>query len=100
MPKIRSLIVGGAVLALSVLLGATPAQLQEKKPIKIGLLAPLTGPLASPGAEMVNGFRQFWNSVNNASSSRTIMTQSAKFRRLAFILSLSWLSGVPEAFRA
>src|SRR5882724_7892465 len=29
----------------------------------------------------------FWRTVNKASSSRTIMTQSAKFRRLAFMPS-------------
>ena len=27
----------------------------------------------------------FWNSVNNASSNRTMITQRAKFRRFAFI---------------
>ena len=32
----------------------------------------------------------FWNSVNSASSSSTMMTQSAKLRRLAFILRPSW----------
>ena len=72
MLKIRGLLVGSAVLALSVVLGSTPAQVQEKKPIKIGLLAPITGPLASPGAEMVNGFRQYWNSVNNVAGGRKI----------------------------
>src|SRR4051794_26604468 len=32
----------------------------------------------------------FWNSVNSASSSRTIMTQRAKLRRFAFIQRPSW----------
>src|SRR5262249_33247753 len=32
---------------------ATIAQAQDKGPIRIGFLPPITGPLASPGAEMV-----------------------------------------------
>src|SRR5580692_8130397 len=32
----------------------------------------------------------FWNSVNNAKSNRTMMTQRAKLRRLAFIDFPSW----------
>ncbi len=47
-----------AVAALLAGLGAAPAQ--DKGPIRIGFLPPITGPLASPGAEMVNGFRLFW----------------------------------------
>src|SRR6266568_7311179 len=35
----------------------------------------------------------FWKSVNNANSSKTIMTQRAKFRRLAFIDLPSWSRG-------
>ncbi|NGX98358.1 MAG: ABC transporter substrate-binding protein [Candidatus Afipia apatlaquensis] len=48
-----------------------PAQAQ-KPPIKIGLLAPVTGPLASPGAEMVNGFRLFWDQANLTAGGRKI----------------------------
>src|SRR5258707_9429173 len=32
----------------------------------------------------------FWNSVNNANSNRTMITQRAKLRRLAFIWRPSW----------
>src|SRR3954453_6968966 len=35
----------------------------------------------------------FWKSVNNASSNRTMMTQRAKLRRLAFIDLPSWSRG-------
>src|SRR3954453_11903862 len=35
----------------------------------------------------------FWKSVNNANSSKTIMTQRAKLRRLAFIDLPSWSRG-------
>lgn len=44
----------------------------QKPPIKIGLLAPVTGPLASPGAEMVNGFRLFWDQANLTAGGRKI----------------------------
>ena len=37
---------------------ASIAHAQDKGPIRIGFLPPITGPLASPGAEMVNGFRR------------------------------------------
>ena len=37
----------------------------------------------------------FWNSVNRASSNRTIITQRAKFRRFAFIPSPYGPSGAP-----
>jgi hypothetical protein len=50
-----------AVAAAATIAGfATTAQAQDKGPIRIGFLPPITGPLASPGAEMVNGFRLFW----------------------------------------
>src|SRR5437016_2618191 len=35
----------------------------------------------------------FWNSVNNANNSKTIITQRAKLRRLAFIDLPSWSRG-------
>ncbi len=44
----------------------------QKPPIKIGLLSPVTGPLASPGAEMVNGFRLFWDQANLTAGGRKI----------------------------
>ena len=45
---------------------------QDKGPIKIGLLAPLTGPLASPGNDMVSGFKLFWNQANNMAGGRKV----------------------------
>jgi branched-chain amino acid transport system substrate-binding protein len=66
---------GITALAASVLgiglLAAVPAQAQ-KAPIKIGLLAPVTGPLASPGAEMVNGFRLYWEQANQTAGGRKV----------------------------
>ncbi len=49
-----------------------PAIAQDKAPIKIGLLAPLTGPLASPGNDMVSGFRLFWNEAKHTAGGRKI----------------------------
>src|SRR4051812_45535812 len=51
---------------------ATSAHAQDKPPIRIGFLPPITGPLASPGAEMVNGFRLFWEQANMTAGGRKI----------------------------
>src|SRR6476620_6002656 len=40
----------------------------------------------------------FWKSVNSANNSKTIMTQRAKFRRLAFIDLPSWSRGSRPLF--
>ncbi len=61
-----------AALALSVGLLGSGAAFAQKPPIKIGLLAPVTGPLASPGAEMVNGFRLFWEQNNMTAGGRKV----------------------------
>ena len=53
----------------SVAVTSAPAQQQ---PIKIGLLPPVTGPLASPGAEMVNGFRLFWEQAGHTAGGRKV----------------------------
>ena len=45
---------------------------QDKRPIRIGLLPPITGPLASPGAEMVNGFRLFWEQAGITAGGRKV----------------------------
>ena len=51
---------------------ATSAHAQDKGPIRIGFLPPITGPLASPGAEMVNGFRLFWEQAGMTAGGRKI----------------------------
>jgi branched-chain amino acid transport system substrate-binding protein len=64
-----------AAAGLAVVLSAgvrTDVQAQQKPPIKIGLLPPVTGPLASPGAEMVNGFRMFWEQANQTAGGRKV----------------------------
>jgi len=44
----------------------------QQGPIRIGFLPPITGPLASPGAEMVNGFRLFWEQANHTAGGRKV----------------------------
>lgn len=63
----------GTALALSsaALAGSAFAQ-AGKGPIRIGVLAPITGPLAAPGAEMVNGLKLFWEKNNYTVSGRKI----------------------------
>jgi len=58
-----------ATLGLAAASGALHAQ---SGPIKIGLLAPVTGPLAKPGAEMVNGFKLFWEQAGNMAGGRKV----------------------------
>jgi branched-chain amino acid transport system substrate-binding protein len=60
-----------AALSASIAFPQTGAA-QDKGPIKIGLLAPLTGPLASPGNDMVSGFKLFWNQANHMAGGRKI----------------------------
>jgi len=60
-----------AALSASLAFPQTAAA-QDKGPIKIGLLAPLTGPLASPGNDMVSGFKLFWNQANHMAGGRKI----------------------------
>jgi len=46
------------VLVAATSMGSTFAQ--TKGPIRIGVLAPTTGPLAGPGVEMIDGMKLFW----------------------------------------
>jgi branched-chain amino acid transport system substrate-binding protein len=41
-------------------------------PIKIGLLAPLTGVVAAGGREIVEGFQMYWDSINNEAAGRKV----------------------------
>ena len=45
-----------ACLGLAITLGATPASAEE---LRIGILAPMTGPFAQVGKDMVNGFEMY-----------------------------------------
>jgi branched-chain amino acid transport system substrate-binding protein len=59
-------------LATAVSAAAALSAHAQQAPIKIGLLAPLTGPLASPGAEMVNGFKLFWEQSGATAGGRKV----------------------------
>ena len=45
---------------------------QAARPIKIGLLAPLTGVVASGGKELVEGFEMYWEQVNKEVAGRKV----------------------------
>ena len=63
----------GATAGLLVsALGMAPALAQQSGPIKIGLLVPLTGPLATPGIDMVDGFKLYWEQVGNTAGGRKV----------------------------
>jgi branched-chain amino acid transport system substrate-binding protein len=67
--------------AASLAAFSTIAQAQDKGPIRIGFLPPITGPLASPGAEMVNGFRLFWEQAGMTAGGRKIRSRSSPATR-------------------
>ena len=50
----------------------SPAWAQNKGPVRIGVLAPITGPLATPGAEMIDSLKMFWEKNNNTVSGRKV----------------------------
>jgi branched-chain amino acid transport system substrate-binding protein len=60
----------GAALTAAAL--TTAAMAQQIGPIKIGLLVPLTGPLATPGIDMVDGFKLYWDQVGNNAGGRKV----------------------------
>ncbi|HVQ76802.1 MAG TPA: penicillin-binding protein activator [Candidatus Binatia bacterium] len=60
-----------ALVAAAGLAPVTPAHAQGG-PIKIGLLSPVTGPLATPGRDMVDGFRLFWEQAGQKAGGRAI----------------------------
>ncbi len=61
-----TLAIGTALVAASFVAQA------QTGPIRIGVLAPITGPLATPGAEMVDGLRLYWEQVGNQVAGRKV----------------------------
>ena len=59
-------------LVASAMLAVAPLSQAQKGPIRIGLLPPLTGPLATPGKEMVEGWRLFWEQAGHTAGGRKI----------------------------
>jgi branched-chain amino acid transport system substrate-binding protein len=57
-------------VAAAALMGTAVAQ--TRAPIRIGVLAPITGPLATPGTEMVDGLKMFWEKNNYTAGGRKV----------------------------
>ena len=53
------------------LIAAAPAPAQTGS-IRIGLLPPITGPLASPGKDMVDGFTLYWEQAKHTAGGRKV----------------------------
>ena len=63
-----------AFLSATFILGATYNQViaQDKGPIRIGVLAPITGPLATPDQEMLDGLKMYWEQNKYTAGGRKI----------------------------
>ena len=59
-------------LAAAAALAAAPLAHAQQGPIRIGVLAPVTGPLATPGKDMVEGWKLFWNQANHSAGGRKV----------------------------
>jgi branched-chain amino acid transport system substrate-binding protein len=60
------------VAALAVAFGTATSAQAQSGPIRIGVLAPLTGPLATPGKDMIDGLRLYWQQANNTAGGRKV----------------------------
>jgi branched-chain amino acid transport system substrate-binding protein len=60
------------VTALAVALVTAAAAHAQSGPIRIGVLAPVTGPLATPGRDMVDGLRLYWQQANYTAGGRKV----------------------------
>src|SRR5690606_36068681 len=74
MDRRRFLTSTGAVLTLSAAGGlAAPSILRaQSTPIRIGLMAPLSGVVAAGGREIVEGFNMFWEERDNTIAGRPV----------------------------
>ena len=61
-----------ALAATSAVSMPTILRAQGARPIKIGLLAPLTGVIAAGGKELVEGFEMYWEQVNKEVAGRKV----------------------------
>ncbi len=67
----RKMIMGLIIFSLLFAFGLSPAA-AEKGPIKIGVLAPLTGPAAAIGRDMVDGFMMYIDEIGSQVAGRRI----------------------------
>jgi branched-chain amino acid transport system substrate-binding protein len=63
---------GAALLAASSLTAPHIARAQSAGPIKVGLMAPLTGVVAAGGREMVDGFNMLWEERGSEAAGRKV----------------------------
>ncbi len=61
-----------AALVAAFGLGATAGAQAQSGPIKIGFLLPITGPLATPGKDMLDGFNLFWEQAKHTTGGRKV----------------------------
>ncbi len=59
-------------LSAGLLLAAGVPALAQQGPIKIGVLAPVSGPLAAPGKDMVEGWKLFWEGAGHTAGGRKV----------------------------
>lgn len=59
-------------LAAAAALATAPLAYGQQGPIKIGVLAPVTGPLATPGKDMVEGWKLFWEQAGHKAGGRKV----------------------------
>lgn len=69
---IRKPLRGVVALLAAVGAAATGTAHAQSEPIKIGLLPPVTGPLATPGRDMVDGFKLFWEQAGHKAGGRKV----------------------------
>ena len=75
LPKLKSTFLRcWSVAFMAVFFAGTAgvAMAQQTGPIRIGVLAPITGPLAAPGAEMIDGLKMFWEQNKYTAGGRKI----------------------------
>lgn len=53
-----------SAVALPLAVLSSGAAMAQQSAIRIGVLAPITGPLATPGAEMLNGMKMFLSLIH------------------------------------
>jgi branched-chain amino acid transport system substrate-binding protein len=59
-------------LAIMLALNGPAAVAQAQEEIRIGVLAPMTGPMAKPGEEFTNGNKLFWEQAGNKAGGRPV----------------------------
>lgn len=58
--------------SLATVAAASTARAQTSGPIRIGLMAPLTGVAAAGGREIVDGFTMYWSEIKNMAGGRKV----------------------------